>query len=80
MSNWERSEGAGIGSQELICSDNCKLENEISKRQEKDSATEPPYSQRAKRVGAEPALVQGKSALPCPWGLIKIPNRSRLSQ
>lgn len=62
-----------------VCSDNCKLENEISKRQDKDSAILL-YSQRAKRVGAEPALVQGKSALPCLWGLIKIPNRSRLSQ
>lgn len=67
VSACERSEGVGIESQELICSDNCKLENEISKRQKKDSL----HSQRA--LGAEPALVQGKSALPCLWGLSRYP-------
>lgn len=35
----DRKERVGTGSQELICSDNCKLENEISKQQKKDSAT-----------------------------------------
>lgn len=34
----DRKERVGTGSQELICSDNCKLEDEISRRQKKDSA------------------------------------------
>lgn len=74
MRNWE---WVGIGSQELICSDNCKLENEISKRQKKDSATLSLPKSLASRGGT--CTSSGKGAA-VPLGLIKIPNRSRFSQ